>query len=150
MSQTIDGPSRVLQGIKGDYYIVREVVAKTGISESTLRRAIRNNTKEMMPSKVVIQGREGKIYLYTPADIERIVNFYSQRYTPKDFDGELPLTGRPRKYTEQQRKERARLHSKANYWKTKAANLRRDRKRKEAQEAERRYKEIRKELDEQG
>lgn len=147
MNKTVDPQSRVVRGLQGEFYIVREVAEKTGISTSTLRRAIHNNTKELMPSKAVQKGGQ-KVYLYTPEDIERIVERYKAMNTPEDFDG-VPQTrhGRPRRFTQEERAERARLHSKANYWKRRAANLERDGRKGEAIEARKTYDKIRKVLD---
>jgi predicted metal-dependent phosphoesterase TrpH len=148
VTKTLDPKSRVVRGLKGEYYIVREVAAKTGISQSTLRRAIHNNTKELMPSKAVGPAGGQKVYLYTPDDIERIVAHYQAMRTPEDFDGVVQTrTGRPRRFTDDERAERARLHSKANYWKRRAANLERDGRKGEAIEARKTYDKIRKVLD---
>lgn len=113
MKISIDPSTRMLRGIKGEYYIVREVAEKTGISENIIRKGIRRGVKEMMPSKTTANG---KIYLFTPEDINRISKYYEEKNAPKDFDGVVP-SGRPKRYSEEERLERARLHSQANYWK---------------------------------
>jgi len=142
VSQIITPVSRLLRGVHGEFYIVREVAEKTGISESAIRRAIRDQVTEMMPSKTTSNG---KIYLFTPEDIERMVAYYKHKNEPKDFVGPVTKVGRRRVFSDEERLERARLHSQANYWKTKI-------KRTEDQEvkdhAEKKLDEVRRKLDE--
>ena len=114
MKRKISPTTRLLRGIAGEFYIVREVAEKTGISETMIRKSIRSGVVEMMPSKTTANG---KIYLFTPEDIERMSKYYAEKNAPKDFEHGSHRFGRPRKFTDEERVERSRLHSQANYWK---------------------------------
>ena len=140
MSNLIDPMSRMIRGVKGEFDIVREVSEKTGISENTIRKAIRNGVAEMMPSKTTANG---KIYLFTPEDIDRIASYHAHLTAPKDFDGEMSKSGRPRKYSDEERLERSRLHSQANYWKRRMVEAETKDERKRAQD---KYAEVRSKL----
>lgn len=142
MKKKISPTTRLLRGVAGEFYIVREVAEKTGISETAIRKSIRSGVVEMMPSKTTANG---KIYLFTPEDIERMSKYYAEKNAPKDFDHESHRFGRPRKFTDEERIERSRLHSQKNYWKRKIkeASTKEDRK-----AAEIKYEKIRKQLDE--
>ena len=142
MKRKISPTTRLLRGVAGEFYIVREVAEKTGISETAIRKSIRSGVVEMMPSKTTANG---KIYLFTPEDIERMSKYYAEKNAPKDFDHGSHRFGRPRKFTDEERIERSRLHSQGNYWKRKIkeANTEEDRK-----TAKIKYERIRSQLDE--
>jgi hypothetical protein len=142
VKKKISPTTRILRGVAGEYYIVREVAEKTGISESLIRKSIRNGVKEMMPSKTTANG---KIYLFTPEDIERMIKYDKEQNAPKDFDHSTQRFGRPRKYSDEKRVERSRLHSQANYWKRRMKDAKTEEQRKQASD---KYEETRKKLDE--
>lgn len=142
MKRKISPTTRLLSGIAGEFYIVREVAEKTGISETMIRKSIRSGVVEMMPSKTTANG---KIYLFAPEDIERMSKYYAEKNAPKDFEHGSYRFGRPRKFTDEERVERSRLHSQANYWKRKIkeANTEED-----IKTAKIKYERIRSQLDE--
>lgn len=53
-----------------------------------------------------------QVYLYTKDDIERMRETLQTRVTVREYH----RTGRPTKYTLEQRKTRARLFSRRHYW----------------------------------
>lgn len=74
------------------------------------------------PSKYAQFGKT-RIYLYTRDDIDAIRKYVEAKYQVHDHDGPARKPGRPAKFTRDQRKKRARLYSKAWYWKNRAKVL---------------------------
>ncbi len=120
---TLDPATTFVRSLGGDYFMLREAAEMVGASSATLRRFIHETDPiyaKLVPSKQASFGKV-KVYLYTREDIERLQEYFSKQREVTDFDGPAARpSGRPRKYTPEERKERARLYTKANYWKNKA------------------------------
>lgn len=83
---------------------------------------IQEGPVDCQPSKYAKFGKT-RIYLYTREDIESIRKYVENRHQVHDHDGPVRRPGRPAKFTRDQRKNRARLYSKAWYWKNRAKIL---------------------------
>jgi hypothetical protein len=115
----IDPVSAFVRSLDGEYYMLREAAEALGVSASVLRRAVSNGIEGMEPSHGAMVGKM-KVYLYTIEDIERIKGILESRKQIKSFSDvkdQKGKGGRPTLYSEEERKERARLFSRACYWK---------------------------------
>lgn len=123
MTSTLDPATSFVRSLGGDYFMLREAAEMVGASSATLRRFIHETDPvytRLVPSKQASFGKV-KVYLYTREDIARLQEYFDRQREVRDFDGPaIRPSGRPRKYSPEQRKVRARLFTKANYWKKKA------------------------------
>jgi transposase-like protein len=119
-TNSIDPVSAFVRTLDGDYYLVREAAEALGISQHQLRRAIKHEQTGMLPSHGVMIGKM-KVYLYTIEDIERMRDIIAQQRAVSDYesikDKKSGRGGRPAVYTPEERAQRARLYSRACYWK---------------------------------
>lgn len=116
---TVDPVTAFVRGLDGDFYMVREAAEALGIKRHVLQRAIGNGTEGMVPSHAVMIGKM-KVYLYTLEDVQRMKQIMEERKTIKTFDDVSSVKGkggRPSQYNEEERRQRARLYSRACYWK---------------------------------
>jgi hypothetical protein len=102
--------------------MLREAAEAVGTSQFILRKLIQEGPVECAPSKYAQFGKT-KIYLYTREDIEDVRRYLAKRQEVHDHNGPARKPGRPPKYTKEQRRKRARLYSKAWYWKNRAQEL---------------------------
>lgn len=120
MSSNLDPVSAFVRSLDGEYYLVREAAEAMGVSQHYLRRSIKQEVEGMLPSHGVMIGKM-KVYLYTMDDIHRMRKLIAERKKVSDFetikDSEGGRGGRPTVYTKEERVERARLYSRACYWK---------------------------------
>ncbi len=91
--------------------MLREAAEELDLSPYTLRKYIADDIDELKPSKAVMFGKV-QVYLYTKDDIERMRETLHSRVVVREFHG----TGRPSKFTLEERKTRARLFSRRHYW----------------------------------
>jgi hypothetical protein len=112
-----------------------------GTSQFILRKLIQEGPMACQPSKYAQFGKT-RIYLYTRDDIEAIRKHVEAKYQVHDHDGPARKPGRPAKFTRDQRKKRARLYSKAWYWKNRAKILSEQGDEAGAQKAKERAKEV--------
>lgn len=114
----MDPTTRFVRSLPGKYFMLREAALQLGVSDRTLRRLLKEHGSDLGPSKTADFGQ--RIYLYTRADIEKIrVHFESIRQVVS-FDEQPRPTGRPPKWSDDQRKERQRLYGNNNYHRAKA------------------------------
>lgn len=92
--------------------MLREAAEELDRSPSTLRKYIADEVEGLQPSKAVMFGKV-QVYLYTKEDIESMRKVLDARVSVREYS----RTGRPSKFTLEQRKYRARLFSRRHYWK---------------------------------
>lgn len=95
--------------------MVTEASAALGISPYYLRKWITEGKEGFGPSRKVMFGPT-QIYLYTEDDLERIKENHQSERIVTSFDGSRGK-GRPRIYTDAERRKRGRLQSRRYYWK---------------------------------
>jgi hypothetical protein len=122
-TQRLDPATRLVRSLDGEYYKLVEAAEMLGIGSSTLRKYISTGNKEMSPSKQINYLDKVRIYLYTAEDIERMREYLGSMSSVQEFDGPMRPRGRPRKYSDEQRRERMRLFAKASYWRRRASDL---------------------------
>jgi len=118
----IDPATRFVRSLPGDYFLLREAAEAVGTSQFILRKMIQDGPSDCAPSKYAQFGKT-KIYLYTREDIEAIRKHIEVMHSVHDHNGPARKPGRPAKFSKTQRRERARLYSKAWYWKNRAKVL---------------------------
>lgn len=130
LARPVDPVTRFVRSLDGEYFMVREAAELLSVSDRTLRRLI-VDTKDrpkpedrMVPSFKALFGKI-KVYLYTQADIEKIRGYLAdqRQVLPLDEEDGTKKTGRPRKWTTEQRKQRNRLYSRIAYHRARAADL---------------------------
>lgn len=139
-----DPATSFVRQLEGDWYMLREAAELVGVSQFTLRKLIFNEAEGLVPSHYTMFGRN-KIYLYTKDDIDRIRAHFEARQQVFVNDGSR-RTGRPPVYTSDERRERARLYSRAWYWRSRIKQLETEGKTKELNEAKRRLAEVERKL----
>lgn len=143
MNRTDPATSFVRQ-LEGDWYLLREAADMVGVSQGTLRKLITNEVEGLVPGHYTMFGRN-KIYLYTIEDIDRLREHFSQRLRVYTNDGKR-TSGRPQVYTHEERKVRARLYSRAWYWRNRIEMLTEEGRTEELAKAKRKLKEIERKL----
>lgn len=128
--ERMDPATRLVRSLPGKYLMVREAAEVLGVSHTTLRRLLKDEPEELGPSFCVYVGKnaspetgKGKIYLYTQEDLDKLRAFLSG---PKRIwrNTDTPRqTGRPPKWTSEERKERQRLYSASYYYAQRAKKL---------------------------
>ena len=76
---------RLLSDLDGTYYKLTEVGKLVGVSESRLRRLIRN-TSVTAPSRQIWQGGM-KVFLYSPEDVEEVREHFKNHIRVEDRHG---------------------------------------------------------------
>lgn len=125
IDQSMDPSTRFVRSLDGDYLMLRETAVTLGVSSQFLRKAIRDDRVEYLPSKSVWFGKV-KIYLYTRQDLDRMRKALEESRIVFDHDGQMRRPGRPRRFTKDEAKERQRLFSRAYYYRKKIAQLEAD------------------------
>lgn len=118
MSTKMNPTTRLVRSLDGDYFMVREVAETLGVSQTTLRKFLSSEDPEhanLRPSHMVAFGKVN-VYLYTRDDVDRIRAYLKARMEVKDFTV-TNAPGRPRIYSDAQRRERGRLYTRRHYWK---------------------------------
>ncbi len=112
----MDPATTFVRSLDGNYYMVREAAELLGINHRTLRNWNEGSNEKLKPSFVSWLGKV-KIYLYTDDDIDKIREYLDDRRKiyPND-DKAKPQSGRPARYSKEERKERQKLYSKAHYY----------------------------------
>lgn len=122
LEQSMDPATRFVRSLPGDYLMLREAASAIGVSPQFLRKAIRDDRVEYLPSKSGYLGKV-KIYLYTRTDLDRMRKALEQSRVVYDYDGQMRRPGRPRRYTREEAKERQRLFSRSYYYRKRVAAL---------------------------
>lgn len=118
----MDPSTRFVRELDGDYFMLREAAEMLDVPQRRLRDFIKDDPENLGPSFCAMFGKI-KIYLYTKDDIETIRQHLQDQkkvYRNKDKPG---AGGRPRLWTDEQRKERQRLYSQAHYYRLRAAEV---------------------------
>lgn len=112
--QMMDPATRFVRSLPGEYFMTREAAAMLGVPRRRLDEYVASYPDELGPSFCTFFGKL-KIYLYTQEDIERIRAHLTnvRRVFPPRTPG---AGGRPRKWTDEERKERQRLYAKRHYY----------------------------------
>lgn len=118
----IDPATRFVRSLPGEYFLLREAAEAAGASQFILRKLIQDGPRDCAPSKYAQFGKT-KIYLYTREDIASIRKHIEWTHSVHDHNGPARKPGRPPKFSKDQRRKRARLYSKAWYWKNRAKIL---------------------------
>jgi hypothetical protein len=144
----LDPATRLVRSLKGEYYKLSEAAEMLGCPESTLRALIKEATEggdiAGAPKQWLPFGKQ-RIYLYTPEDIERIRGVLATRVTVMAFDG--TPTGRPPRYTSEERAVRTKLSARAWYYRNRIKRLEEEgATRKQVTEAKRKLRDIETEL----
>jgi hypothetical protein len=128
-ARPLDPVTRFVRSLDGDYFMVREAAALLGTSDRTLRRLIvatkdlPDPADRLVPSFKALFGRI-EVYLYTQADIDKIRGHLDRQKQVVPLQDVIEKkTGRPRKWTKDQRKERNRLYSRIAYHRQRAQEL---------------------------
>ena len=125
IDQSMDPSTRFVRSLDGDFLMLRETAETLGVSSQFLRKAIRDDRVEYLPSKSVWFGKV-KIYLYTRQDLDRMRKALEQSRVVFDHDGQMRRPGRPRRFTKEQAKERQRLFSRAYYYRKKLDKMKKE------------------------
>jgi transposase len=112
---TMDPATRAVRSIPGGYFLLREAAEMLGVSTQKIRKLIKTPELGLTPKMQTHQGKS-TIYLYTQDDVDRIRQYLVEQSTPVPFTGEQMAGGRPRRFSDDQRKVRARLKTKRYYW----------------------------------
>jgi hypothetical protein len=91
--------------------MLREAAEELDLSPYTLRKYIADDIEGLKPSKAVMFGKV-QVYLYTKDDIEQMRRTLQSRVVVREYHS----TGRPAKFSLEERKYRARLFSRRHYW----------------------------------
>ena len=118
----LDPPTRFVRSLEGDYFKLSEAAEMLGVSHRTLRNFLGEYPQELGPSYVVYFGKL-PIYLYTRDDVDKIRKYLQERKTVMPLAAQPRPTGRPRKWSAAQRKERQRLFSQAHYYRGRIRTL---------------------------
>jgi hypothetical protein len=113
----IDPVTTFVRGLDGGpYYMVREAADLLGVNHRVLRKFNDDPESDLKPSFLAFLGKV-KVYLYTEDDLDKIKEALDERKRVYPNDPALvPVRGRPRKYSKEDRKERQKLYSKAHYY----------------------------------
>jgi hypothetical protein len=101
-----------IRALPGSWYLTSDVADAVGTSAATLRRLARTRDN-LAPSHVTTYGRV-RVDLYNDTDVERIAAYL------RDHKSER---GRPRVWTDAERRQRRIAHSAAGYHRRRAAML---------------------------
>jgi len=113
----IDPVTTFVRGLDGGpYYMVREASEILGVNHRVLRKFNDDPDSDLKPSFLAFLGKV-KVYLYTEDDIDRIKDALEERRRVYPNDPALiPVRGRPRSFTKEDRKQRQKLYSRAHYY----------------------------------
>ena len=115
----MDPSTRFVRSLEGDYLMVREAAETLGVRHTVLRTLMRqDHNPPLAPSFCAFFGKV-KIYLYTREDIARIREYLTKRRQVFPNDDVVAYKGRPRLWTDAERKVRNRLYSRAYYYRKK-------------------------------
>jgi hypothetical protein len=145
--ERMDPATRLVRSLPGEWYKLSEAAEMLGCHEKTLRSMITvardTGDKSGAPSKYVTYGKK-HIYLYSPADIERIRGVLAERTAVRPFE---TITGRPPVYTPEERTARTKLSARAWYYRSRIKKLEAEgAARKVVADAKRKLREIEAEL----
>lgn len=121
-TERLDPATRFVRSLEGEYFLLREAAIAVGTSQFVLRKMIQDGNLDCSPSKYAQFGKT-KIYLYTQRDIDSIIRHIAEAHKVYDHNGPARRPGRPVKFNQKERRERARLYSKAWYWRNRAKVL---------------------------
>ena len=107
-----------VRGLDQAWFLCSEVAYALGTSPSTLRRMARADPREMGPAEVIAFGRI-EIWLYDMAGVDRL-----HHHLMTDRSDGTPPRGRPRLWTDQERRHRRTALSAASYQRRRARALR--------------------------
>lgn len=121
-TEHLDPSTRFVRSLEGEYFMLREAAEILGVSHRTLRRLLEDNPNELGPSYCAFFGKV-KIYLYTKSDVDKLrAHLKGKKRVFRNTDTPR-MTGRPPKWTAEQRKERQRLYSARHYYLTRVKKL---------------------------
>jgi len=120
-SKKLDPATKFVRSLSGDYYLLREAAVALGVSPRVLRHYIKRGETSLGPSYAANMGKV-RIYLYTAEDVERIREKLQSRSVVYRNEGRVAM-GRPAIFTPEQRLERQRKFSMANYYRKRYTKL---------------------------
>ena len=104
------------------YYLCSEVAAGLGVSPTMLRRLAREDPQELAPSSGAAFGAN-RVALYRMEDVVRIRKDLLTRWPDHDDGRPRRRPGRPRLWSDGERRDRQRRHRAACYWRTRSRDL---------------------------
>jgi len=122
VSAALDPSTRFVRSLDGDYFMLREAAEILGVKHTLLRSLMRsddNKDRSLEPTFCTFFGKV-KLYLYTKDDIARIRVYLTKRKQVFRNTELANFKGRPRIWTNEERKDRNRLYSRAYYYRKKA------------------------------
>jgi hypothetical protein len=112
----LDPATAFVRSLEGTFYMVREAAEILGVNHRTLRNFNEGDEPDLKPSFIAYLGKV-KIYLYTEDDLAKLKeHFDSRRKVFPNDDTASKVTGRPARFTKDDRKERQKLFSKSHYY----------------------------------
>ena len=107
-----------VRSLPGDYYMLSEVSLLLGVNPRVLRNinSDQETFKTLGPSYITNFGKV-QVYLYTKADVAKLKKWRQDRLTVLPATKKI-ASGRPRKWTNEERKHRAKLYSRLHYYRS--------------------------------
>jgi hypothetical protein len=111
-----------VRGLDGAYYLCTEVAGALGVSTSTLRRLARDHPDTLGPSCTGWFGRM-PVSLYVMDDIDRLQAHLDQRWPDRDGGSFRDRPGRPRLWSDAERRDRRARYCAVAYRSRRATEL---------------------------